>query len=60
MHLEAWSVRIQIFQRDRISGHNAISGIELAEQIQKGQFKTGNFGNRKATMSELWNAALAA
>ena len=23
MHLEAWSVRIQIFQRDRIFGHNA-------------------------------------
>ena len=37
-----------------------ISGIELAEQIQKGQFKTGKFGKRKATMSELWNAALAA
>jgi transposase-like protein len=37
-----------------------ISGIELAEQIKKGQFKTGKFGNRKATMSELWNAALAA
>jgi transposase-like protein len=33
-----------------------ISGIELAEQIKKRQFKTG----RKATMSELWNAALAA
>ena len=37
-----------------------ISGIELAEQIKKGQFKTGKFGNRKLTMSELWNAALAA
>ena len=37
-----------------------ISGIELAEQIKKGQFKTGKFGNRKATMSELRNAALAA
>ena len=37
-----------------------ISGIELAEQIQKGQFKTGKFGKRKATMSELWSAALAA
>ena len=37
-----------------------ISGIELAEQIKKGQFKTGKFGKRKATMSELWNAALAA
>ena len=37
-----------------------ISGIELAEQIKKGQFKTGKLGKRKATMSELWNAALAA
>jgi transposase-like protein len=37
-----------------------ISGIELAEQFKKGQFKTGKFGKRKATMSELWNAALAA
>jgi putative transposase len=37
-----------------------ISGIELAEQIKKGQFKTGKFGNRKSTISELWNAALAA
>jgi transposase-like protein len=36
-----------------------ISEIELAEQIKKGQFKTGKFGNRKSTMSELWNAALA-
>ena len=37
-----------------------ISGIELAEQIKKSQFKTGKSGKRKATMSELWNAALAA
>jgi transposase-like protein len=37
-----------------------IRGIELAEKIKKGQFKTGMFGNRKFTMSELWNAALAA
>ena len=37
-----------------------ISGIELAEKIKKRQFKTGKFGNRKLTMSELWNAALAA
>jgi transposase-like protein len=37
-----------------------ISGIELAEKIKKGQFKTGKFGNRKLTMSELCNAALAA
>ena len=36
------------------------SGIELAEKIKKGQFKTGKFGNRKSTVSELWNAALAA
>jgi transposase-like protein len=37
-----------------------ISGIELAEKIQKGQFNTGKLGDRKATMSERWNAALAA
>ena len=37
-----------------------ITGIELAEKTKKGQFKTGKFGNRKFTMSELWNAALAA
>jgi transposase-like protein len=37
-----------------------IGGIELAEKIKKGQFTTGKFGNRKSTMSELWNAALAA
>jgi transposase-like protein len=37
-----------------------ISGIELAEKIKKGQFKTGKLGGCNATMSELWNAALAA
>jgi transposase-like protein len=37
-----------------------ISGIELAEKIKKGQFKTGQLGGAEATMSELWNAALAA
>ena len=37
-----------------------ISGIELAEQIKKGQFKTGKLCGCNATMSELWNAALAA
>ena len=37
-----------------------ISGIELAEKIKKGQFKTGKLGGAEATMSELWNAALAA
>ena len=39
-----------------------ISGIELAEQIKKRQFKTGKLGSRKAkaTMAELWERALAA
>ena len=37
-----------------------ISGIELAEKIKKRQFKTGKLGGAKATLSELWNAALAA
>ena len=32
-----------------------ISGIELAEKIKKGQFKTGMLGGTKASMSELWN-----
>jgi hypothetical protein len=34
--------------------------IEVAEKIKKGPFKTGKLGGQKATMSELWNAALAA
>jgi hypothetical protein len=34
-----------------------ISGIELAEKIKKGQFKTGKLGGCNATMTELWNAA---
>ncbi len=37
-----------------------ISGIELAGKIRKGQFKTGKLGGCRATMSELWRAALAA
>jgi transposase-like protein len=37
-----------------------ISGIELAEKIKKGQFKTSKLGGCHATMTELWNAALAA
>ena len=37
-----------------------ISGIELAERIKKGQFKIGKLGGPRATMTELWNAALAA
>ena len=36
-----------------------ISGIELAEKIKKGQFKTGKLGGYNATMTELWNATLA-
>ena len=35
-------------------------GIELAEKIKKGQFKTGKFGSCKVSMSKLWSAALAA
>ena len=37
-----------------------ISGIELAEKIKKGQFKTGKLGGCNATMTELWTAALVA
>jgi transposase-like protein len=37
-----------------------ISGIELAEKIKKGQFKTCKLGGCSANMSELWSAALAA
>ena len=37
-----------------------ISGIELAEKIKKGQFKTGKLGGRTATMPAIWQAALAA
>jgi len=29
-----------------------ISGIDLAEKIKKGQFKTGKLGNQKLTMSD--------
>ena len=36
-----------------------ISGIELAEKIKKGQFKTGKFSGCRATMSEMWSAVLA-
>ena len=33
---------------------------KLAAKIKKGQFKTGKLGGCDATMTELWNAALAA
>jgi transposase-like protein len=37
-----------------------ISGIELAEKIKKVQFKLGKLGGRRATLPEIWRAALAA
>ena len=37
-----------------------ISGIELAEKIRKGPFKLGKLGGRRATLPEIWLAALAA
>jgi transposase-like protein len=37
-----------------------IGGVELAEKIKKQQFKIGLLGGSKATMPELWQAALAA
>ena len=37
-----------------------LSGIELVQKIQKQQFKTGKLGGGSATMTELWNAVLAA
>jgi hypothetical protein len=37
-----------------------IDGIELAEKIKKGQFKTGKFGTCIAGISQLWSAVLAA
>ena len=37
-----------------------ISGIELAEKIKKGRFKTGKLGGQRATLPEIWRAALAA
>jgi len=39
---------------------NRSIGIELAEKVKKGQFKTGKLGGRNSTMTELWNVALAA
>jgi hypothetical protein len=32
----------------------------MAERIKKEQFKTGKLGGPRATMTELWNVALAA
>ena len=37
-----------------------IRGIELAEKIKKEQFKMGKLGGRRATLPEIWRAALSA
>ena len=37
-----------------------IRGIELAEKINKRQFKVGKPGGRRAMPQEIWQAALAA
>jgi transposase-like protein len=38
---------------------SAAGGVELTEKIRKGQFKIGKLGGSKATMPEIWRAALA-
>ena len=37
-----------------------IGSIELAEKIEKGRFKIGKLGRRRAMPHEIWRAALAA
>ena len=37
-----------------------IGGIELVEKIKKGQFKIGKLGGNRATVTKIWQAALAA
>ncbi len=37
-----------------------ISGIELPQEIKKGQFKMGKLGGLRATLPGIWRAALAA
>jgi len=37
-----------------------ISGIELAEKIKKGQYKTGKLGGCTAPIPAIWQTALAA
>jgi hypothetical protein len=37
-----------------------IGGIELAEKIKKNQFKIGKLGGSRATVTDIWEAALAA
>jgi hypothetical protein len=37
-----------------------IGGIELAEKIKKRQFKINQLGGCRATMPEIWQAALGA
>jgi hypothetical protein len=52
-------VREQGIEAIRPCGGNDF-GNRVADKIKKGQFKTGKLGGCKATMTELWNAALAA
>jgi hypothetical protein len=57
------SIQVIVRSLFRNPGLNAvvtISGIELADKIKKGQFKTGKLGECDATMTELWNAARGA
>jgi hypothetical protein len=37
-----------------------LSGIELAEKIQQGQFQIGKLCGATATMPEIWGAGLVA
>jgi hypothetical protein len=45
-----------------LPGQSQISdgGIELAEKIKTGQFKMGKLSGRRATLPEIWRAALTA
>jgi hypothetical protein len=57
------SIQVIVRSLFRNPGLNAvvtISGIELADKIKKGQFKTGKLGECDATMTEPWNAARGA
>ena len=53
-------IRAMVGLKNFSSAVVTISGIELMEKIRKGQFKTGKLGGSKATMPEIWRAALAA
>ena len=53
-------IRAMVGLKNFSSAVVTISGIELMEKIRKGQFKSGKLGGSKATMPEIWRAALAA